>query len=95
MKFKPVRLLADFYQNKKPAWTRCNPSTREVQGSTKFKAILDYFAFKASLGYLRPNQQNLTLWPCWVAVGIGHASSRWEVLFSSPLPGCLLFPSLS
>lgn len=42
-KFRPVRLLADFCQNKKPAWIRCNPSTGEVQGGPKFKVILSYF----------------------------------------------------
>lgn len=63
--FGPVRLLVDFCQNRKPALTRCNPSTRELQGGTKFKVILGYtLEFKASLGYMRANQQYLTLEPC-------------------------------
>lgn len=43
-KFRTVRLLEDFLSKQKDslAWTRCNPSTGEVQRGTKFKVILDY-----------------------------------------------------
>lgn len=46
------------------AWTRCSPRLGEIQGCTKFKVILNCTEFKGILGYVRPKQQDLTLYPC-------------------------------